>query len=455
MRARVFLLNSAHDGARARPRARANMARGASERSRCLSPAGARPDGSCSIYGCAESSLAKLAPRSVKPSHVLTSLFESRLGVLVHVSDGTVTIARPKGAGTVFHSRYTWQWDRGGGAQVRYVELLEDLLRDVLQRVRLPPVEFVLTWGDKPMAVNGTRTGDATRGIFGLVGSLPDLDVVFPNRRLRPNLRLAASRAGGPRPVVNWTQRRATAYFRGAPNGVRDARSPRVEASLATLAYPALVDARLVHGQTSPFEDRRTQAVLDNATAGAAAQLLVPWSSFDEAARHKYLLSVDGIGYTERLKDVLVSGAVPIVWRSPYFEYFYCGMREGEHYVAVDDAASLAREVGRLQRDDQRARAIARRARQFAEWALSNETAACYLHRLLTGFAERAMGYAAGPPTPLGGAAGGRQGESVMAGLVHGNDTRFEYRVSRHFVSAGRSERFVAGCRANEQPAYL
>lgn len=114
----------------------------------------------------------------------------------------------------------------------------------------------------------------------------------------------------------------------------------------------------------------------------------------------------------------------------------------------------LAREVGRLQRDDQRARAIARRARQFAEWALSNETAACYLHRLLTGFAERAMGYAAGPPpTALGGAAGGRQGESVMAGLVHGNDTRFEYRVSRHYVSAGRSERFVAGCRANVQRA--
>ena len=121
------------------------------------------------------------------------------------------------------------------------------------------------------------------------------------------------------------------------------------------------------------------------AAARAAAPAVPPLSA---ACGYRYLISVPGFGYSNRLKALLSCGSVVIHVRAPWEEYFMPMLQHNRHLVVVEGVHEIIPAVLRLRANPQLARQIARRGAKAAHSFMSFGRALDFTRQLLTAYSE-------------------------------------------------------------------
>lgn len=112
----------------------------------------------------------------------------------------------------------------------------------------------------------------------------------------------------------------------------------------------------------------------------------------EEACGYKYLLSIPGFGYSNRLRQLLSCGSVVFHIGGFFNEFFMPQLEPGVHYVAVNTVAQLLHALKRIRADPARAERIGAAAGEAARRLLSFDSARSYTRQLLTELASRRHG---------------------------------------------------------------
>lgn len=96
----------------------------------------------------------------------------------------------------------------------------------------------------------------------------------------------------------------------------------------------------------------------------------------EQVRLYRYLIDVEGYGYSGRLKMLLHSGRVVLVQDRPYRDFFFDGIEPYRHYVPVArDCSDLAERIEWLRANPSRSAEIAAEARRFAAARLTRKAA--------------------------------------------------------------------------------
>lgn len=284
------------------------------------------------------------------------------------------------------------------------IQLLSALLTSAL--ARHPPItadaEFCLFQGANPNALK-VREGTApilqwcTRSSQTL--SLPtpyEADCVYKHRYAftLEHHRMLLTRARRPPPP--WDGRRPLAVWRGACTGSASLYNfagslsssgqgwpPRARLALLSRRHPSLLDAVLFPCARCASLWRRSPELFGN-TSHALTDA--------DYAQYKYILDLDGDGCSGRLSKLLDSGSVVLkAWGGGGgYPFYFHAMKPWQHFVPIaSDLSNLIERLEWLTTHDMEARAIARRAADFARRWLNPEAIDGYTYALLVGAARR------------------------------------------------------------------
>ncbi|KAG2485476.1 hypothetical protein HYH03_015751 [Edaphochlamys debaryana] len=113
---------------------------------------------------------------------------------------------------------------------------------------------------------------------------------------------------------------------------------------------------------------------------------------FDEHAKWKYLLHVDGQGLSSKLEFLLTLGSLVFKEESGYEAYYHHLLKPNVHYVPVWKAGEgpegMLTAVDWARDNDAKAREIAKAGQELASKYLTAEARACFWLRLLRAYAE-------------------------------------------------------------------
>jgi hypothetical protein len=99
-------------------------------------------------------------------------------------------------------------------------------------------------------------------------------------------------------------------------------------------------------------------------------------SMADQVARYRYMIDVEGFGYSGRFKLLLHAGRVVLRHDGPYREFFFDDLEPFRHYVPVRrDFSDLLEQIEWLRSHPAREAEIIREARHFARTRLTREAA--------------------------------------------------------------------------------
>jgi len=168
--------------------------------------------------------------------------------------------------------------------------------------------------------------------------------------------------------AIPWGQRRNVAFWRGATTGVRSGADaswrslPRARLCMMAQNDPGRIDAGFSNlVQLHPGEGDEIEA----------AGLVRGFSPFEEFARYKYQIDIDGnTNAWAGLFQKLLTGSPVLKVASPggYRQWYYDRLVPWRNYVPVaPDMSDLVEKVEWLRADDQRARAIGEAGRALAE----------------------------------------------------------------------------------------
>lgn len=110
---------------------------------------------------------------------------------------------------------------------------------------------------------------------------------------------------------------------------------------------------------------------------------------------YRYLISVPGFGYSNRLKSLLSCESVVIHVRTPWDEFFMPQLQHERHLYVVPTVADIIPAVHRLRANPALARRIARAGANYARHHLSFGRVLGYVQQLLA-----AVGHVSAPPRP-------------------------------------------------------
>jgi hypothetical protein len=168
--------------------------------------------------------------------------------------------------------------------------------------------------------------------------------------------------------AVAWDQRRNVAFWRGATTGVRNGADaswrflPRAQLCMMAQTNPGRIDSGFSNVvQLLPGEGNEIEA----------ANLVRGFSPFEEFARYKYQIDIDGnTNAWAGLFQKLLTGSPVLKVASPggYRQWYYDRLVPWRNYVPVaPDMSDLVEKIEWLRADDQRARAIGEAGRDLAE----------------------------------------------------------------------------------------
>ncbi len=211
----------------------------------------------------------------------------------------------------------------------------------------------------------------------------------------------------GDRPILKYRYRRAFTRF-GTSTGPRSSDVPApdfifvrwpeaqfedFDAEAATLAAagaaPALYDKALWIGRPlNPYRETLMAIGKANPTLIDAVDATAEydWRTHSYAGRfvtlaeqihsHRYMIDVEGNGFSGRLKLFLHSGRVVLLQQHPWHEWFFPLMEPYRHFVPVKrDLSDLVDRIEWLKANPQREREIADEAQRFARTHLTREAA--------------------------------------------------------------------------------
>jgi hypothetical protein len=103
-----------------------------------------------------------------------------------------------------------------------------------------------------------------------------------------------------------------------------------------------------------------------------------------QVRKFRFLIDIEGVGYSGRLKLLLHSGRPVFIQERPWREWFFSDLQPWEHYVPVDrDLSNLIANLERLRADPALERRIGESGRAFAKRFLTREAAIGVWRRLL------------------------------------------------------------------------
>ncbi len=124
-------------------------------------------------------------------------------------------------------------------------------------------------------------------------------------------------------------------------------------------------------------------------TANASESRLPSIGSFfslPDHCRYKYLLDMQGVGHSGRLKVLLFSGRPVFVQDRPWKEYFHDQLVPFEHYIPVEESlGDLTAKLEWARAHPGECERIAVAAQNFAAQHLTRDAAVDYLRRVLVG----------------------------------------------------------------------
>ncbi len=105
----------------------------------------------------------------------------------------------------------------------------------------------------------------------------------------------------------------------------------------------------------------------------------------NQVLRFRFLIDVEGVGYSARLPFLLHSGRAVFIQDRPWRQGFYNDLRAWEHYVPVErDLSNLIVHLQQVLADPQLEQKIAEGGRRFAEQHLTREAAVAAWRNLLS-----------------------------------------------------------------------
>ena len=123
-------------------------------------------------------------------------------------------------------------------------------------------------------------------------------------------------------------------------------------------------------------------------TTAAAKAGKDPPQTMSSMCGYKYLISVAGYGYSNRLKSLLMCGSVVIHVRQPWNEFFMPVLQDNKHIAIARTVQDIIPVVHRLRQNASLAKRIARQGRAMALKELSMGRTLDYLFALLRGYSS-------------------------------------------------------------------
>ena len=288
--------------------------------------------------------------------------------------------------------RAKWQngslWVRMLSMQPHWAErasVLHMLLAATSQPPQLPPFDVVYVHNDRdpapglarsprrrwPVLTNAHESGHA---------SLPVPDYSFagwhthtpPWCELQMRMDDAAAHAGP------WENRTDLAFFSG---------NLRIGGHRKYLRRLTVENRTQVAGVLR-VQDVGSTFYVPSRAAGARAATAPAVPPMSAACHYRYLISVPGFGYSNRLKALLSCGSVVIHVKAPWEEYFMPMLQHNRHLVVVASVDEIVPAVLRLRANPQLARQIGRKGAKAAHSFVSFGQALDFTRQLLTAYSE-------------------------------------------------------------------
>ena len=241
----------------------------------------------------------------------------------------------------------------------------------------LPPLDFCMTLApsfDRPLLLQETSIP-----IFAVSKETHNKKVVLIPRLWNQNRELFFQQT-----FHSWDQKINKAFWRGGPTdgpyGFFDwSFRPRGHLALRSRNFSDLIDARFVPSQLSDYPIDYFKQL----------KLLAPFVFPQEQSIYKYLLSLDGEAAPSSFEWQLFSGSLIFKSKSNKIEWFYQGLKEGEHFISFrSDGNDLFEKLIWAMRHDNEAKTIAEKGAYFAQLHLLDEEAFVYLHHLLNRYSQ-------------------------------------------------------------------
>lgn len=120
---------------------------------------------------------------------------------------------------------------------------------------------------------------------------------------------------------------------------------------------------------------------LDQVGRGSSGNVM---SMPEQVSRFRYLIDIEGAGYSGRLKMFLHSGRPVLVQQRPWREWFWPRMEAWKHYIPVRrDFSDLTAALDFLDREPERAKEIGLEGQRFARETLTVAAAGQHWRKLL------------------------------------------------------------------------
>jgi hypothetical protein len=121
-------------------------------------------------------------------------------------------------------------------------------------------------------------------------------------------------------------------------------------------------------------------------TTAAASSGRDPPTPMSSLCGYKYLLSVTGYGYSNRLKSLLLCGSVVVHVKQPWNEFFFPMLKDGVHLVVAKTVDDIIPTIKRLRANDSLAQRIGAAGRRLALAQMSMDRVLDYFLELLTSY---------------------------------------------------------------------
>lgn len=183
-----------------------------------------------------------------------------------------------------------------------------------------------------------------------------------------------------------WLLKKNQAVWRGSSTGYsgQNYRSGRKVSRKyivdTSIQFPGLLDAGFTNlvqkgGETLKDQSYRTKNVIDPI----------------DQTKYKYIITTDGNGGTYGLYWTLASGSCPLN-NSQYRQWFSPFFKENEHYVTFsdeEDHTNLHEVIRRLQKNDQKAKKIAKEAQNVSKKIFTKPFVLLYTYTLINEFCKK------------------------------------------------------------------
>jgi len=260
---------------------------------------------------------------------------------------------------------------------------VKNSLQQVVRRYKLPDMEFLFSLHD---ALTGFV--DAPVFVMAKTGEIENQILIPDFEALRGRYQVLASKDITEESAVSsWEEKKAQLVWRGGPGqhpprGCTVSFSPedphclsRIKLCSMSFSYPDLIDAKFT------YLNERYASLID---------FMGEFLPFESQILYKYQMQVDGYSCAYTTSGwKLFANCLMFKEDSEHFQWYYPELKPYEHYIPVQEGLSdLVEKIQWAMVHDDEAKAIARRAREFALSHITQDKNRLYLYHVLLAYSR-------------------------------------------------------------------